>query len=355
MEPPAGGSTWGNIMKIRRTFLFWAALALAAFLPCSGGARAAESAASGDARSVYCPTPPSAFTLYAFAPELLAAWNTPLRDYEKKFIPPQYHDLPILGGWYGQGFIPDREMLLASGIKKAFYLSMSMHDHLPIEQTLTSLGMQVSTAQGGSMKDMAACFLTMGRLYNREQRGQSLAAYADATLNRVAAAMKNLPSERRTRVYVALEANGLASVCKDSVRSEVLEAAGADSVHMCPPGTENSQLKVTFEQVMAYNPDVVLVFHPNLMLRIHTDPQWSALPAVQAGRVYFIPRGPFSWIERPATYMRLMGVQWLANLLHPDLYAADIKAESRRFMKLFFNLDLSDAQINELFEPYGTF
>ncbi|MFT3959820.1 MAG: hypothetical protein QM665_12215, partial [Desulfovibrio sp.] len=60
-------------------------------------------------------------------------------------------------------------------------------------------------------------------------------------------------------------------------------------------------------------------------------------------------------IERPATYMRLMGVQWLANLLHPDLYAVDIKAESRRFMKLFFNLDLSDAQINELFEPYGTF
>ena len=53
--------------------------------------------------------------------------------------------------------------------------------------------------------------------------------------------------------------------------------------------------------------------------------------------------------------MRLMGVQWLANLLHPDLYAVDIKAESRRFMKLFFNLDLSDAQINELFEPYGTF
>jgi hypothetical protein len=34
--------------------------------------------------------------------------------------------------------------------------------------------MQVSTAQGGSMKDMAACFLTMGRLYNREQRGKAL-------------------------------------------------------------------------------------------------------------------------------------------------------------------------------------
>ena len=60
---------------------------LAAFLPCTEACAADVTlpAASGDARSVYCPTPPSAFTLYAFAPELLAAWNTPLRDYEKKF------------------------------------------------------------------------------------------------------------------------------------------------------------------------------------------------------------------------------------------------------------------------------
>ena len=348
-------------MHICRCFLLLAALLLAALLPGPGACAApatqsaAQPAVSGDARSVYCPTPPSAFTLYAFAPELLAAWNTPLRDYEKKFIPPQYHNLPVLGGWYGQGFIPDPEMLLASGIKRAFYLSMGMHDRLPIVQTLTSLGMQVDSAPGASMTDMAACFLTMGRLYDRQERGQALAAYADAALNNVAAAMKNLPAEQRTRVYVALEANGLASVCQGSVRSEVLEAAGAESVHICPPGTENSQLKVTFEQVMAYKPDVVLVFHPDLMRRIHSDPLWSALPAVQAGKVYFIPRGPFSWIERPASYMRLIGVQWLANLLHPDLFAVDIKAESRQFMKLFFDLNLNDAQVNELFEPYGTF
>ena len=352
-------------MHICRCFLLLSALLLTALLPGPGACAApatqvaaqpvAQPAVSSDARSVYCPTPPSAFTLYAFAPELLAAWNTPLRDYEKKFIPAQYHNLPVLGGWYGQGFIPDREMLLASGIKKAFYLSMGMHDRLPIVQTLSSLGMQVDSAPGASMKDMAACFLTMGRLYDRAERGKALAAYADTALNKVAAAMNNLPAEQRTRVYVALEANGLATVCRGSVRSEVLEAAGAESVHMCPPGTENAQLKVTFEQVMAYKPDVVLVFHPELMRRIHSDPLWSSLPAVQAGRVYFIPRGPFSWIERPASYMRLIGVQWLANLLHPDLFSLDIKAESRQFMKLFFNLNLNDAQVNELFEPYGTF
>lgn len=330
-------------------------------MPCRVGAAASPAAVteSGaeakDARSVYCATPPSTFTLYAFAPELLAGWNTPLRDYEKKFIPARYHNLPVLGGWYGQGFIPDREMLLASGIKKAFYLSMGPHDRLPIEKTLTSLGMQVTSVPGASMADMATCFLDMGRAFGREDRGAALATYAEQTLEKVSHAMRDLPSEKWTRVYVALEADGLASVCRKSQRAEVFAAAGALSVHDCPPGTEESFLRVTFEQLMAYDPEVILVFHPALMRRIPTDPKWSSLPAVRQGKVYFIPRGPFSWLERPATYMRLLGVQWLANKLHPDLYPVDIAAESRRFMKLFFNLELDDAQVNDFFDPYGTF
>ena len=307
------------------------------------------------ARSIYCATPPSTFTLYAFAPELLAGWNTPLRDYEKKFIPARYHNLPVLGGWYGQGFIPDREMLLASGIKKAFYLSMGAHDHLPIEQTLTSLGMQVTSVPGARLADMAPCFLAMGRAYGLEERGAALAAYALEALEKVSRAMKDLPREKWTRIYVALEADGLASICRQSRRAEVFAAAGAVSVHDCPPGAEEAFLRVTFEQLMAYDPEAILVFHPALMRRIPTDAKWAALSAVRDGRVYFIPRGPFSWLERPATYMRLLGVQWLANRLHPDRYPVDIKAESRHFMKLFFNLDLDNAQVNDLFEPYGTF
>jgi iron complex transport system substrate-binding protein len=308
-----------------------------------------------DARSVYGPTPPSNFTLYALDPELLAGWNTPLRDYEKKFIPARYWNLPVLGGWYGQGFVPDRETLLASGVKRAFYLSMGAHDSLPIAETLTALGMEVTSIPGSRLGDLAACFRTLGRAFNRPERGEALAAYADEVLGRVASAMKDLPPEKRTRVYVALEADGLASVCRNSERAEVFETAGAVSVHTCPPGAEEAFLRVNFEQLMAYDPEAILVYHPNLMRKIPDDPKWRQLSAVRQGRVWFMPRGPFSWLERPATYMRLIGVQWLAHTLHPEMYPVDIKAESKKFMKLFFNLDLGEEQANDLFEPYGTF
>jgi iron complex transport system substrate-binding protein len=334
--------------RYQRTFVL---LILAALLIVAAPAPAE----APDARSVYGATPPATFTLYALDPELLAGWNTPLRDYEKKYIPAKYHDLPILGGWYGQGFVPDRETLLASGLKKAFYLAQGFHDPLPISETLTKLGLEVIRIPGAKLADQASAFRAMGRAFNREARGEALAAYAEATLAKVGAAMNPLPPEKRTPIYVALEADGLASVCRGSERAEVFDLAGAVSVHDCPPGTNEAALRITFEQLMAYDPEAILVFHPAIMRKIPGDPKWGQLSAVRGGRVYFMPRGPFSWLERPATYMRLIGVQWLAHTLHPDLYEADLKAESAAFMKLFFNLDLSEEQIDDLFKPYGTF
>jgi iron complex transport system substrate-binding protein len=215
--------------------------------------------------------------------------------------------------------------------------------------------MRVTSIKGAALADQAQCFRELGRAYGRGARGEALAAYADKTLAKVSEAMKDLPESQWTNIYVALGADGLATVCRSSERSEVFAMAGAASIHQCPAGADEAFLRISFEQLMAYDPEVILVFHPALARQIPTDPKWGRLSAVKNDKVYFIPRGPFSWLERPATYMRLIGVQWLANTLHPDLYPLDLKEESREFMKLFFNLDLSDQRIDELFEPYGTF
>lgn len=308
-----------------------------------------------DARSVYAATPPSAFTLYALDPELLAGWNTPLRGYEKQFIPVKYHSLPILGGWYGEGFIPDREVLLASGIKRAFYLGVSFHDNLRIAEALRALGMEVTIVPGHRLAIMADCFRKMGEAFNRRERGDALARYAETAMARLDAAVADLPPEERPRIYIALESDGLASVCGESDRAEVLDAVGARNVHECIAGSKEAFTRITFEQLMAYDPDVILVYHPDKMRAIPGDRRWSRLRAVREGRCYFMPRGPFSWLERPASYMRLIGAQWLANKLHPDRYPLDVMAETKTFMKLFFNLDLSDADVQEMLDPHGTF
>jgi iron complex transport system substrate-binding protein len=191
----------------------------------------------------------------------------------------------------------------------------------------------------------------MGRTYGRQERGEALAAYAEEALAKVDKAMAGLPAEKRPRVYMAIQADGLATVCRGSERAEAIEMAGGYNVHECLPGTENSALHITFEQLMAYDPDVILVYHPNLAKRIPDDANWKRLRAVKEGRLYLMPRGPFTWLERPATYMRLIGVQWLTKALHPDLFPMDMKAETKTFMKLFFHADLSDEMVEKILDP----
>ena len=304
-------------------------------------------AVADDSRRVYSPTHMSTFILYAFDPDLIAGWNTPMRDYEKKYIPEKYHNLPVLGGWYGEGFIPDREVLLASGLKKAFLLSSDFHNTMRISQVLEGLGMEVVTAPG-ALTASPECFRSMGRSFNRPARGEALAAYAEKALTGLNGTVGNLPDEKRPTIFFAMQEDGLATVCRNSDRGEVLELAGGFNVHQCPPGTENASLRITFEQLMAYDPDVLLIYSPRLMAAIPGNDKWRQLRAVKEGRVYLAPRGPFSWLERPATYMRLIGVQWLANILHPDLYPLDIVTETKTFMNLFFNLELTDEQVGDM-------
>ena len=54
-------------------------------------------------------------------------------------------------------------------------------------------------------------------------------------------------------------------------------------------------------------------------------------------------------MNRPPSVMRLMGAQWLAHTLYPDLYPIDIREEVAAFMKLFFNYELKADDLKRLF------
>ncbi|KXS56014.1 MAG: hypothetical protein AMR96_05015 [Candidatus Adiutrix intracellularis] len=300
-----------------------------------------------DVQSVYGATHPSTFALYALDPDLIAGWNTLLRDYEKKFIAKKYHNLPVLGGWYGEGFTPDYEMLLASKLSKVLYLDNDYHDKMEISKNFKKLGLKVIKIPGGLLETPES-FREMGKAFNRKERGEALAAYAEEALAKVKAVVSKLNKSQKPTIYFGQEADGLSTVCRNSPRSLTLELAGSLNVHNCLSGMKNSVLHITFEQLLAYDPDIILIDNPKLAANIPRHPLWSHLRAVQAGQVYLVPRGPFSWLERPATYMRLIGLQWLTGILHPNIYPIDIKAETKKFMRLFFQLEMTNEDVEEL-------
>ena len=91
-----------------------------------------------------------------------------------------------------------------------------------------------------------------------------------------------------------------------------------------------------------------MVYEKEFYQTIYKDSKWKHINAVKNKKVYFLPKGPFSWFDRPPSFMRLLGLKYIVSILHPDLYNMDVYEESKKFYKLFLDLDLSDSQIDDI-------
>lgn len=309
-----------------------------------------KAASEGRQPSVYGATFPSSFALYVFDPALLAGWNGPLRDYEKKWIPEKYKNLPVLGGWYGQGMIPDSEVLFRAKPDVAFLIS-THRIALDSEKTLRKLGIPLIMLPGVTIENDIAMFRSLGEILGERERGEALSGYAEAAFARLNAMLADMPESERVRIYMAQGASGLESSCQGSTRSTVFEVAGGVNVNECPDAMREQIAQLSFEHVMLLDPDVILVSDPGFMKRVKTDSRWQSLRAAREGRVFNVPYEPFSWLDRPASFMRFLGAQWLATKIHSGRCPINMTAETTTFMKLFFHADITEEQAREILNP----
>ena len=98
------------------------------------------------------------------------------------------------------------------------------------------------------------------------------------------------------------------------------------------------------ETVIGYAPQVILAQSPKTRATILATSTWQAIPAVRQGRVLGIPNVPMNWFDRPPSFMRFLGLKWLAHALYPKVFPYDMVQETREFSKLFWNKDLTVAQ-----------
>ncbi|HBS61124.1 MAG TPA: ABC transporter substrate-binding protein, partial [Firmicutes bacterium] len=47
---------------------------------------------------------------------------------------------------------------------------------------------------------------------------------------------------------------------------------------------------------------------------------------------------------------RLIGIRWVANLLYPEVFQLDMRAEVKRFYQLFYHYTLSDREVDALLQ-----
>lgn len=300
-------------------------------------------------KKVYAPSPYGSYIMYAVDPGLMAGLIFPLKEEDKKYLDRRVQGLSVIGSLFGQGRTANIETLLKAKPDLLLMWSDGKSPNSPrSEEALRKLNIPYVYAVAESLSDYPDVFLFLGRLLNREERAKKLSAYSRKVLAGVDAAVKRIPAAKRPKVYYAEGPDGLKTECDDSIHVELLKRAGDTDVHRCHTSSHKGMEHISLEQVMLYDPDVILVQERLFFDKVFTDPAWKRIRAVRQGRVYLIPRTPFNWFDRPPSFMRILGLQWLMSRLYPREYPVDMVKEARNFYRLFLGVEVSEREMRRI-------
>jgi iron complex transport system substrate-binding protein len=296
--------------------------------------------------------PPITALLYALAPDKVYALNMPFTPGSERFLEPGTDALPVMGSAMGHGKQINPEALLAlkPDVALAWKSGLSDLDPAGIEAPFRKIGVPVVYIKLETLADWPPAFEYAGRLLHREARAKALADYIRQAMARVKQATAAIPPAKRVKVYYAETPDGLSTDCDSSFHTETIELAGGYNVYRCAQKTMLGQERIDFERILAWNPSVILVQDPLFFDKAGHDARWSQIDAVRTGRALDVPRKPMNWLDRPPSFMRAIGIQWLAHELYPKQFPHDMRAETRTFYQLFFNVEPTDAELTALLD-----
>ena len=332
----------------RRALIAGASAALVA----SSRARAAT-VTDGTGRSVPVPArvdrvfpagPPAAIMLYTLAPDLLLGWPRANRADEREFLLPDVGARPEVGRITGRGNTANLEEVLA--LKPDLILDIGT-----INPTFVSLADRVQEQTGipyalldGRFDGVAQAYRVIGELVGRREASDTLARYAEDTVKTISGRIAGLPRERRARVYYARGPRGLETGLGGSINVETIELLAQNVAG----GTRGGLATVSIEQVLVWNPDVIITIDRDFAASVIEDRAWAPVAAVRARRVHLSPKLPFGWVDFPPSVNRLIGLWWLAKILYPDLFPEDLRTLTRDFYGRFYHVTPNDAQIERV-------
>jgi iron complex transport system substrate-binding protein len=337
----------------RRTFIAGTSAVLLA-------PRATRAAAVADAagRSVNVPAqvarvfpagPPAAILLYTLAPDLLLGWPRANRPEECVYMLPHVCRRPEVGRLTGRGNTANLETVIA--LKPDLILDVGS-----TRDTFVSLANRTQEQTGipyalldGRFDAIPATYRKLGDLTGRQADAEKLAEYSDTTLKTITGRIAGIAPGQRPRVYYARGPRGLVTGLGGSINVETIELLAQNVAG----GTHGGLANVSIEQVLLWNPEVIVTIDQDFAASVRNDPAWSSISAVKNGRVHLSPKMPFGWVDFPPSVNRLIGLWWLGKILYPEKFPEELTKLTRDFYTLFYHKTPTTEQIDHVLAGRG--
>jgi iron complex transport system substrate-binding protein len=297
---------------------------------------------------VYAAGPPASMLVFAIAPDKLTGWTRAMRPNEAPFFAEKYAQLPELGRLTGRGNTANVEVVLRA--KTDLIVDVGSTG-----ETYASLATQVQQQTkipyalfDGRIEQTPTALRALGKLMGNEAQAEKLATWYEREL--ADARQRVSQVKQHPLVYYGRSPSGLQTGGEGSINVEVLDFLGARNA---AAGARAGLASVSLEQVLLWNPEVILTTDPNFWQLARTDPRWRAVAAVQKGRVYLSPHLPFGWFDFPPGANRLLGIWWAGSLLYPKEFDLDLRAKVVEFHRLFYHREPSAAQLDAMLGEAG--
>jgi iron complex transport system substrate-binding protein len=305
----------------------------------------------GKVERIFPAGPPAAILVYTLAPDLLIGWPRANRPEEREFLLPGIGDRPEVGRITGRGNSANLEavlqakpdLIIDSGSTGRTYVELA-------ERVQQQTGIPYALLDG-RFDQTPASYRILGQLTGRSERAETLARWCEDSFATIRGRIAAIPGEKRPSVYYARGPRGLETGLGGSINVETLSFLGARNAAAEQQGSGLTQ--VSLEQVLAWNPDVIVTIDLSFAESVRSDPNWAGVKAVREGRVHLSPKLPFGWVDFPPSVNRAIGLWWLAKLLYPAQFPEDVRKLARDFHTLFYQVTPSEAHLDRVLAGRG--
>ena len=218
---------------------------------------------------------------------------------------------------------------------------------------LTACGLKWMAVDFRNMDQQRDVISMIGKAVGATDKADAYNRYYTDCIERAQKGTSPIPVGNRCRVYHSTVDPNRTSA-GNSLPTDWIHAAGLVNVtEQEPAGLLKGSDHVSIEQILLWNPDIILANEPGVAGFIRNSSQWRELAAVQKARVYQMPIGISRW-GHPGSLETPLAILWTVKTVYPEKFPQlDIKAETRYFYEQFFHYRLSDKMVEQILSGKG--
>ncbi|MDD4170962.1 MAG: ABC transporter substrate-binding protein [Syntrophomonas sp.] len=305
--------------------------------------RQVEIPARIDRVACLCPESGYALAMFGQGDKIVAVVGGLKRDLILTEMYPQIKDLPVPKS---SGAI-NIEELVKSRPDVVFVKKDTASSEAEIAK-MNKTGIPFLVIEFNNIKEQQEAIAMMGQVVGATDKARQYNNYYQKCIDRIQERVGTIPEQQRVRVYHSISEATRTDV-QGSLSGDWMQAAGAFNVSTNEPlKSLEGKYYAGLEQILLWDPDVILANEIGVANYILTNKQWAPLKAVKNRKVLQMPNGISRW-GHPSSPETPLAILWTAQVLYPDKFAdLDMVAETKAFYNDFFGLQLTDEVVDRI-------